>query len=770
MKLFAGNRSGKDNGILSGKSIISLLLAVMILLPMFSFVSYAEPAETTEPTYAEWTVDIDGSSYAVISGVLPADGRATVEPASVPRGSETAFSAYVLTVYDGNGEKYVSGDQLTVTLHNAKIAEILTEGNSVGILGTNRYGYFVSMKKLSSEGDSVTFLSDCSATFYLCENRIVKTITASDGNTYRITVSYDGKAHLPEDAEIRAEEISLGGVDYLGYLQSTADTLGVSISSLTYSKLFDISIVDGAGNEYQPDESVNVTVELLESAAGSVGDVRVVHFDEENAPVELEAITSGKSVTFETDGFSVFSFNDTSLSDVVLNAVFGERKLYENDDIVLTGSMPMFGSVEATPVQVQINGRDALVAYDIKIYANSIMKLLGIPWQPSEGAVRVTVKSDVFADAEGSLSVYHLQDEYSEPDFVASVNAVDSSVTFEAGGFSAYAIVPGISGEEGEWITNSNELKSLIGQDDDPKGFYLAYKYPGDITYFRSSLNGNNAFNETINNGQAAVWYFESAGADGQYRIYTVIDGVNQYMRNTSGNNMGLTANAASAAVFELSDADSYKFYFKILGENKWLQHSKSGNGMRLWTDNNNSENSRLSICYLPSHAPDEDPYGLDGKTYGLMSWHGGTAGKALMAEQSAGAGNLDAKELTVMVKRENGTEDRLFVPNDADISMWTFNWTGDGYTLSTESNGSTVYLSVTSSGLALSGDPNAAGCKLQISPGTGINEGRICLKSGNDVLTYFDFDTGFGVNGAAGSEWLYMVELSALTSDYVRT
>ena len=193
-----------------GKCVVSLVLAIAMLLPLFPSAVFAESyeteaatesgasfgtgPETAEPAQVEWTVDIDGSSYAVVSGVLPADGRATVEAVSVPRGSETAFSAYVLTVYDGRGEKYVSDEQLTVTLHNNKIAEILTEGNSVGVLGTNRYGYFVSMKKLSSEGDSVTFLSDCSAMFYLCENRIVKTITASDGNTYRITVSYDGNA------------------------------------------------------------------------------------------------------------------------------------------------------------------------------------------------------------------------------------------------------------------------------------------------------------------------------------------------------------------------------------------------------------------------------------------------------------------------------------------------------------------------------------------------------------------------------------------------
>ena len=799
--LFGNNQKIKLNNDRSlGKCIISLFMAIAMLLPLFASAASAEDFETefetsfdtvapdtaspeteapeTEapetdsvaagPTQVEWTVDIDGSEYAVISGVLPADGSAKVEHAKIPRGSETAFAAYVLTVFDGNGEKYVSDESVSVEIHSDKIAGTLAEGNNVGVLGTNGYGYFTTFKTISAYGDAVTFSAYCNSTFYLCENRIVKTLTASDGNTYRITVLYDGKAHLPEDAEIRAEEIPLDGTDYLNYVRSTADALGVDISSLTYNKLFNISIVDGLGNEYQPDDNVKVTVELLESAAGGVGDIRVVHFDEENAPVELEASTKGRAVTFDTAGFSIFSFNDTSLSDCVLNAVFEDQKLYENDDIILTGSMPMFGSVEATPVQVQVGGRDALVAYDIKIYANSIMKLLGIPWQPSEGAVRVTVKSDAFADAEGSLSVYHLQDEYSEPDFVASVDAVDSSVTFEAGSFSAYAVVP--IPYTDQWMKDCSELMSTVDLNDGSQGFYLAYKYPEDITYFKSDLNGNKAFVETTDRNQAAVWLFEAAGTGNKYRIYTVIGSENRYMTNTGGNNMGLTANVASATVFELSDAADHKFYFKILGEDKWLQHSNSGNGIRLWTDKKDAVNPLLSICYLPSLAPGGDPYGLDGKSYGLMSWHGGIAGKALMAEQSAVQGKLDAKQLTVMVKRENGTEDRLFVPNDADITMWTFNWVGDGYTLSAELNGSTVYLCVTSSGLDLVSDPNDPGCKLQVTPGTGINEGRICLKAGADTLTYFDIDTGFGVNGTAGNEWLYLVGLSELTSDYVRT
>ena len=397
-----------------------------------------------EPTQVEWTVDIDGSEYAVISGVLPEDGSATLEPLGVPYGSETTFSSYDLTVYDGEGEEYSPEDAVSVELHSEKIADALDGGNAVGVLKRDKYGYINRAETVSVCGDSVTFLADENSTYYLYANQIVKTLVASDGNTYRITVLYDGRAGFPEDAEIRAEEVSFDGEDYLNYLESTAATLGVELSSLTYNKLFDIAIVDAAGTEYQPNDNVRVTVELMESEAESVENLRVVHFDDEDVATELEASTNGNAVTFDTDGFSVFSFNDTSLVSAVFNAVFGEQKLYENDDIILTGRMPLFGTVEANPVWVQVDGRDALLAYDIKIYANSIMKLLGIPWQPTEGAVTVTVKSDAFADAEGPLRVYHMQDEQSEPEFVASVDAVDSSVSFEASSFSIYAI-----GDEG---------------------------------------------------------------------------------------------------------------------------------------------------------------------------------------------------------------------------------------------------------------------------------------------------------------------------------
>ena len=294
--------------------------------------------------------------------------------------------------------------------------------------------------KTSVNGETVAFTTDGFSVFVVAGYVLEKEITASDGLTYRITVEYDDHAGIPGDAELKVEEVS--EEVYAAYLAEAVSTLGADIHSISYGKLFDISIVKD-GTEYQPNENVKVTVALLDAV--SVDQVQVVHFEDEDTASALTASTDGSTVTFETDSFSVFSFLDFSLLDRIVSAVIGEKTgtLYENDDIILTGSMPALGIVEAERVDVEIPGVDTLVAYDIKIYSNSFMKLLGINWQPST-PVSVTVKSDAFQT--NVVSVYHMETINDAPELIAEDVEVgsDRSVTFDAQSFSIYPI-----GEEG---------------------------------------------------------------------------------------------------------------------------------------------------------------------------------------------------------------------------------------------------------------------------------------------------------------------------------
>lgn len=272
------------------------------------------------------------------------------------------------------------------------------------------------------------------------EGTLTKTITIDGVKTYIITVDYKEDAGIPEGAELKVSEVS--GKEYKSYLNKAADTLDVDVHSIAYARTIDISIVKG-GREFQPNDKVKVTVELKD--AEDIGNVQVIHFEEtaggSTVPEELSATTSGKKVSFETEGFSCFSFVDCSLNECSINADTDVRegRLYENDDIILTGRMPAQGIVEAKRVDVEIEGQNTLVAYDIKIYADELMKEQGINWQPGSEPVTVTVKSD--AINSGKVNIYHMADENSKAELVAGdVAAKDGSVTFKAASFSVYPV------------------------------------------------------------------------------------------------------------------------------------------------------------------------------------------------------------------------------------------------------------------------------------------------------------------------------------------
>ena len=290
--------------------------------------------------------------------------------------------------------------------------------------------------------ETVKFTTGSFSVFVVAGYTLEKTIEASDGNTYRITVEYDENCGIPDGADLVVTEMA--AEDYAAYLTSAAQALGEDVHSVSYGKLFDISI-EKDGVTYQPNEDVRVKVELLDAAESH--DIRVVHFEDADTPKSVAASVEGQAVTFETNGFSVFSFLDFSLLDHIVTAVLGEKTgtLYENDDIILSGSMPALGTVEAKRVDFTVDGREALAAYDIKIYANSLMKSLGIAWQPSD-KVQVTIKSDALNVER--VDVYHQADEdaaaelIAEPELVSEDLAVeDHSVTFAASSFSVYVII-----------------------------------------------------------------------------------------------------------------------------------------------------------------------------------------------------------------------------------------------------------------------------------------------------------------------------------------
>ena len=327
----------------------------------------------------------------------------------------------------------------------------------------------------------VEFDTEGFSVYGIVSTTVFTTITASDGRTYRIEASFTDKSGIPSDAELKVSEIS--EEEYADYLTSASQAIGEDIHSVVYGKFFDISL-EKAGVKYQPVDgsTVKVKVDLMDTP--KVEDVKVVHFEGDTAE-ELTASTNGRSVRFETDGFSVFSFLDFSLTDRMVNATIdndasdSEMKtgtLFSNDDIVISGSMPSTGIIEAKRVDVSVNGKDAIVAYDIKIYASELMKILGITWQPGASALSVQLKSD--AIKAPSVDVYHMEDTNSPAQLVSeNLGAKNRTVTFDAASFSVYVIIE----HEGEAVETPRVAFHYISpnyQENNNEGIY-SYTAPG---------------------------------------------------------------------------------------------------------------------------------------------------------------------------------------------------------------------------------------------------------------------------------------------------
>ena len=179
-----------------------------------------------------------------------------------------------------------------------------------------------------------------------------------------------------------------------------------------------------------------------------------------------------------TQSYSVFSMNGNQLGDVIARNVavgdvvelpltydldngialveisddaliaYSRRSVWSNSVLYLTGRLPVGAVVEAEPVNgVVIDGREALVAYDIKIYASEERRAQGKTWQPADKKIKVHFFNKDFAGQ--TLEVYHIPEtKNAEPELVETIEGAKSDwVSFDAEHFSVYAVVEGVTPE-----------------------------------------------------------------------------------------------------------------------------------------------------------------------------------------------------------------------------------------------------------------------------------------------------------------------------------
>ena len=610
-------------------------------------------------------------------------------------------------------------------------------------------------------------------------------ITA-DGHHYAIKVTYGPDAGIPEDAALAVTEIlqddSAYDKSYDEYVASAEDALGHRAGSADYIRLFDIKIVDANDPTlvYQPAEgtTVDVSIELADARKESLG---VVHFAEGSdagdvvAAETVAAGAEGKAVRFEADGFSIYAVAGFSLEKIIqagdgqtyrITLTFTEDALLPDDarlEIEELAGEACADYVGRSAAAMNAGGFQYARAFDISIVDGDGNKV-----QP---AVPVEVSIELMDAAEGAeaFSVVHFAGEAEAAEQMAA-RTTENTVSFSADSFSVYAIVAGPSAIPERWhrLSGMAELEALgsqglyIGHE---KGYYFA---DGTVTDDKNRTGiAKTRPAQSYPCAEASKYFFEKVdGTENQYYAWCMDGEERKYVYNGGDNSLSFTGEAGRTAFTVVADQQGR---FRLYND-AWYWNMQGGeNGNRFCAYNKPADGNNYMYIWSADETIDE-PYGLDGAEYGLVSWTGGVTGKALMS--SGSNGSFEAKQLLVLTK-ENDREEKLVVPMNVDdgIATWTFHWIGDDlYRLSTKVDGAVRYLVMRADGLSLAENEGEA-TQLQVVPGTGAHAGEICLKAGKNTLTYSGVAAdGFVVNGAVGGEWLHCAELSNNLADYYRT
>ena len=367
-----------------------------------------------------------------------------------------------------------------------------------------------------------------------------------------------------------------------------------------------------------------------------------------------------------------------------------------------------------------------------------------------------------------------------EPQVVESVTAENDAVSFGAEGFSVYAIVEGPEETPIGWDSAIADLAEMGEQ-----GLYIGhvdgYYFTGKTMTISTGRTGITKTKPAKNfpdvNGGAVKYYLEAVDVSkGQFKIYCK-DGENAKYVVQSTNSLKFVSKPEQAMVFTISQGSEENTY-RIEGTNGYFWNMQGGANGKAFAAYQSATDVNAQLRFWSYVEPQTDPYGIDRTTRGLMSWNGAASGKAMMAESvnaSSGKGALNAKQLTVMTKKEKSVYYH-FIPKDGnDITLWTFEWAGlDQYYLKAGEK----YLQVNSGGISLVTTPDDD-CKLQLVTGTGVHEGQVCFKSGDVALTYSgevgkdsegQSQYGFSVGGGVGSEWLSFVDTTEDDPDYFMT
>lgn len=697
----------------------------------------------------------------------------------------------------------VKDDATLEPLAPVEVNIVMTSG--IGLSDATSVVHFVNSRKVevvdaeavAADGETetgldVTFTTESFSVFGVVEMTLEKYVLASDGQTYRVTVTYDSEAGVPKGAQLAVEEIEVGSEAYSAHLAQAESALGLDAGSAAYARLFDIKIVDRDGAKIELAAPVDVRVELADYEATTDGTTltQVVHFaDGADAPDVVSGVEAdGQVVSFKTSGFSAYAIVGTTLEKSVLSSdghnyriivtcepdcgIPADADLAVEEILSTSDLFEEYVSKAENALGLGEARADYIRLFDIKIVDKDNPE---IKYQPKAGTT-VDVRIEL-ADAESGndLSVVHFAD-----GSIAG-NQVDAetdgqAVEFAADGFSVYAVVdapePATNPSSGWYVASTLDQIEELGAN----GFYVSwdgYYLTGSLVHNvtgnsdRDGLDATSSQYDPVPEDVAKKFFFERQSGTDTFKIYVKDEqGLKNYVKLTAVS--GNTNRAGLTFVTEESGGTSFTVE-KNGTNNRFYISAKIGNTEYWWNRNTNTSNpgygafaaykdkkdKNTAIVTLSYYIEaDDDPYELDGVTYGI----------AYYDESVTAAGIVIAEDDTLTIEDMLIKPDVLdndgymLVTNSSDIAEWVFESQGeDRYYISTTIDGQKKYLSISGSDVTLVDQPNEDSL-ITATPGTGANSGKWHFTVNNYYLNI----TGTAINAVSNSKtattWLSLV------------
>lgn len=131
---------------------------------------------------------------------------------------------------------------------------------------------------------------------------------------------------------------------------------------------------------------------------------------------------------------------EVALKEQTIVADCPQGTIHNGDQVVVSGLLPEGAIVVAVPVDMEVEGQEVLVAYDISVYVNKEQQAADIKWQPEESTIQVEIISNAIKNADNDVEVWHKDGEDADPEYVTTTPADGSSVVYDTDTLTVSAV------------------------------------------------------------------------------------------------------------------------------------------------------------------------------------------------------------------------------------------------------------------------------------------------------------------------------------------